>query len=295
MNINFEAFKIFYIVAVNKSISKAAEVLFVSQPAVTWQIKTLERQLDTMLFIRTKHGVEMTSEGRALFEYVKNGVESFNNGINMLTNLKNLDNGFIHIGASTTVSKFVLMPYLALFHELYPKIDIQIINTLTENLLIELRAGNLDMLILNLPMRENKDLNIIKVADVEDIFVGNKKFFDLTHGKTTLEELKYYPLIFQKLPSNTRVYLDDYLKENNVRLSPAMEVVSFNLIMDFVKSGFGIGYATKEFIEKEIENKELFEIKVTPKVPKRYIGVVTLKKMIPNYSVKKLIELMKNK
>ncbi len=293
MTINFEAFKIFYIVAVNKSISKAAEILFVSQPAVTWQIKTLERELDTTLFIRTKHGMEMTSEGKALFEYVKNGVESFNNGMNMLANLKNLDSGFVHIGASTTVSKFVLMPYLAQFHELYPKIDIQIVNSLTENLLIELRAGNLDMLILNLPMRESKDLNIIKVTDVEDIFVGNKKYFELTNGKLALEELEEYPLIFQKLPSNTRAYLDGYLKENNVRLSPEMEIVSFNLIMDFVKSGFGIGYATKEFIKKELENEELFEITVIPKVPKRYIAIVTLKKLIPNYSVKKLIELMR--
>lgn len=294
MNINLEAFKIFYTVATKKSISKAAEILFVSQPAVTWQIKTLEAELGTTLFIRTKHGVELTHEGSALFEYVKNGVESFQNGINMLENLKNLDHGFIHIGASTTVSKFVLMPYLAKFHELYPKIDIQIVNTLTENLLSELRHGNLDMLILNFPMKEGRDLNSIKVMDVEDIFVGNKKYYELTGGKVTLDALNNYPLLFQKLPSNTRAYLDQYLKDNQVKLSPKMEIVSFNLIMDFVKNGFGIGYATKEFIADELKNQEVYEIEATPKVPKRYIAIVTMKKVIPNYSVKKLIGLMQN-
>lgn len=64
--------------------------------------------------------------------------------------------------------------------------------------------------------------------------------------------------------------------------------------MDFVKSGFGIGYATKEFIKNELDNKLLYEIKVTPKVPKRYIGIVTLNQSVPNYSVKKLIDIMTN-
>ena len=65
--------------------------------------------------------------------------------------------------------------------------------------------------------------------------------------------------------------------------------------MDFVKAGFGIGYATKEFIEDDLKEKRLYEIKVTPKVPKREVGIVTLNKSIPNYSAKKLIELMQRK
>ena len=62
--------------------------------------------------------------------------------------------------------------------------------------------------------------------------------------------------------------------------------------MDLVKAGFGIGYATKEFIKDELNNQNLFEIKVTPSVPKRYIGIATMDKKTPNYSVKKLIEMM---
>ncbi len=74
-----------------------------------------------------------------------------------------------------------------------------------------------------------------------------------------------------------------------------MEIVSYNLIMDFVKIGFGIGYATKEFITSELNNHELYELDVTPKVPKRYIGLVTLKQTIPNFSVNKLIDLFQEK
>ena len=292
MNINLDLYRIFYVVAKNGSISAAAEVLFISQPAITFQIKKLEEQLGISLFTRTKHGVVLTDEGNILFDYVKNGIESIINGENTLSNLKNLDSGVIRIGASTTVCRHVVMPYLEKFHELYPKIDIQIVNNLTSNLLKELRNGNLDILFLNMPMTENKDLKIISLTDVQDIFVGNKKYYDLTNGKLSLNDLKSFPLIFQKLPSNTRTYLNSYLKDNNVLLKPQLEVVSYNLIMDLVKAGFGIEYATKEFIKTELENKSLYEIEVIPKVPKRFIGIATVDKKTPNYSVKRLIEMM---
>ena len=292
MNVNLDLYRIFYIVAKNGSISAAADVLFISQPAITFQIKKLEEQLGVSLFTRTKRGVTLTDEGKVLFDYVNNAIENIINGENALSNLKNLDSGIIRIGASTTVCRHVVMPYLEKFHELYPKIDIQIVNNLRSNLLKDLRNGNLDILFLNMPMNENKDLNIIPINVVQDIFVGNKKYYDLTKGKINLKELNEYPLIFQKLPSNTRAYLNNYLKTNNVDLKPQLEVVSYNLIMDLVKAGFGIGYATKEFIKNELENKTLYEIEVIPRVPKRFIGIATMDKKTPNYSVKKLIEMM---
>ena len=135
MDINYESYKIFYQVAINESISKASQKMMISQPAVTWHLKNLEANLGVTLFIRTKKGVKLTEEGSIFFEYIKNGIKSFTNGENMLTNLKNLDYGNIRIGASTTVSEHVLMPYLEKFHERYPNIDIQIVNTLTEELL----------------------------------------------------------------------------------------------------------------------------------------------------------------
>lgn len=292
MNINLELYRIFYIVAQSGSISAAADTLYISQPAITFQIKKLEEQLGVSLFTRTKHGVILTDEGNLLFDYVKNGLESITNGENALSNLKNLDSGIIRIGASTTVCRHVVMPYLEKFHEKYPKIEIQIVNNLTTNLLKELRNGNLDILVLNLPMSENKDLKIIPIKDVHDIFVGNKKYYDLTKGKILLKDLNQYPLIFQKLPSNTRTYLNNYLKKNTMDLKPQLEVVSYNLIMDLVSAGFGIGYATKEFITTELDKKTLYEIEVNPNIPKRYIGIATIDKKAPNYSVKKLIEMM---
>lgn len=295
MNINYESYKIFYHVALNQSISKAADKLLISQPAVSYQIKVLEEQLGITLFVRTKKGVTLTDEGKILYSYISKGIENFINGENALTNLKNLDYGIIRIGASTTVSKHVLMPYLKIFHKLYPNIEINITNNLTEELMRELRNGNLDILILNLPMNEGKDLDIKNILEVQDIFVANKDYYDILNKKISLNDLNNYPLLFQKKPSNTRDYLDNYLNTNKIKLIPKMEIVSYNLIMDFIKIGFGIGYATKEFIKEEINNGDLYELNVTPKIPKRFIGAVTLKQTIPNFSVNKLIDLMTKK
>ncbi len=295
MDFSLDLYRIFYIVAKEGSISASANILFISQPAITFQIKKLEEHLGISLFTRTKHGMILTDEGKVLFDYVKNAIENINNGENALANLKNLDSGIIRIGVSTTLCRYILMPYLEKFHAKYPNIDIQINNNVSNNLIKELRNGNLDILMLFSPSTENKDLRITPITQVQDIFVGNKTYYDLTRKETDLNSLKSLPFIFPNSSSNSRMYLNKYLKDNNVDLKPKLEVVSYNLIVDLIKAGFGIGYATKEFISDELENKSLYEIKVTPSIPKRTIVVATINKKVPNYSAKKLLEMMTSK
>ena len=295
MNINYELYKVFYEVVINGSISKASESMYISQPAVTQSIKNLEEKIGGKLLIRTKKGIVLTEEGKVLFDYVKKGVESFRNGENAFLNYLNLDSGSIRLGASTTITRNIVMPYLEKFHKKYPKVDIKITNDLTSNLVKSLRNGDLDLLVANLPIEENKDLKVTPICEVHDIFIGNKEYYNKTEGNIRIEELFSYPLITQKEPSNTRRFLNKYLKSNNVSTNIPNEIVSYSLIIDFVKAGFGIGFATKEFIEDDLKEKRLYEINVTPKVPKREVGIVTLSKSIPNYSAKKLIELMQTK
>lgn len=292
MFISLDLYRIFFIVAQEGSISASANILFISQPAITFQIKKLEEQLGVSLFTRTKHGMILTDEGKVLYKYIKSGIENINNGENAISNLKNLDSGTIRIGVSTTICRYILMPYLEKFHTKYPNIDIQINNNTSNNLIKELRNGNLDILMLFSPSAENKDLKIIPITEVQDIFVGNQKYYDLTKGKTNLNNLNLFPLIFPNSSSNSRTYLNKYLKNNNINIKPKLEVVSYNLIIDLIKAGFGIGYATKEFISNELENKSLYEIKTIPSIPKRTIVIATIDKKEPNYSVKKLIEMI---
>ena len=95
------------------------------------------------------------------------------NGEHKLTSLKNLETGVIKIGASTTVTKYFLIPYIEKFHSMFPNIDISITNNLTRNLISNLKKGSLDLLIVNLPMKEDNDLNVTPCAMLHDCFAGN--------------------------------------------------------------------------------------------------------------------------
>lgn len=292
MNIDFELYRIFYVVANNKNITKASQELLISQPAVTKSIKKLEDLLGGQLFTRTKKGVTLTSEGEEIYAYIKQAIEFINNAENRFSNLKNIETGTIRIGISMTLAKNFLLPYLDIFHKKYPNIEIDINNHLTADLISKLRKGTLDLVILHLPYEQSKDINILPIKEINNCFVCNRQFINLTEKVQNIEVLNDYPLILQKKGSNTRNFLDELLKEKKIKLTPKITTASYNLMIELVKIGFGIGFATKEYITKELNNKELFEIKINKKIPTRHIGIATLKNTIPNFATKKLIELI---
>ena len=294
MNIDFELYRIFYVVANHCNITKASEELSISQPAISKSIKNLEEQLGGQLFVRTKRGVVLTEEGKEFYNYIKQAIEYINNAENKFTDLINLETGCIKIGISTTLTKEFLLPYLEEFHSLYPKIDIQIITNLTSDLMPKLRNGLIDIVILNLNDKNyGNDIDIIKCRKINDCFVVNNKYKDLTLKEVSIKELNNYPLILQAKGSNTREFLDNIARENGVVLKPNIELASYSLVVEFSKIGLGIGYATKEYIKEEIKNKELYELKIKEKIPSRYIGIALSKNHVPNFSTKKLIEIIK--
>ena len=292
MNINFELYKVFYEVANEKSISKGAEKLSISQPAVTQSIKTLEDELGGKLFIRTPKGVILTNEGRELFDYIREGMNYFVNGTNKFTSLKNLVEGVINIGSTTTISEHYLMPYLKEFHNKYPNIDINITNDLTDNLIKNLRNGSLDIIITAIPNHEIKDIDYKTISILNDIFVGSSKYKDKKFNN--INELLKENILLQKNPSITRNNFNQFLKENNLVCNPKMEVVSHGLLTELAENDFGVALLTKEFIKDKL-NKSLYEIDVDIKIPKRKLGYAIKKNSIPSFTATKFIDILLNK
>ena len=292
MNINFELYKVFYEVANEKSISKGAEKLSISQPAVTQSIKTLEDELGGKLFIRTPKGVILTNEGRELFDYIREGMNYFVNGTNKFTSLKNLVEGVINIGSTTTISEHYLMSYLKEFHNKYPNIDINITNDLTDNLIKNLRNGSLDIIITAIPNHEIKDIDYKTISILNDIFVGSSKYKDKKFNN--INELLKENILLQKNPSITRNNFNQFLKENNLVCNPKMEVVSHGLLTELAENDFGVALLTKEFIKDKL-NKSLYEIDVDIKIPKRKLGYAIKKNSIPSFTATKFIDILLNK
>ena len=292
MEIDIELYKTFYFVAKYKSITKAAEMLYISQPAVTMSIKKLEEQLEMTLFTRTKRGVILTNEGKVLYEYVKQAMESLKIGENRINNLKKLDTGNIRIGIGTTLTKYFLMKYLDKFHKLYPKININIDTSMTVDILKKLENGLVDIAIITTDKLDYKDFNIAYSRNIQDIFVASKEYYDVIGKKTSLDNLNNYPLLLQSPNTSTRNFLDNFSLKHGIRLNSSMELASFSLVLEFSKIGMGIGFISKDFVENEVNKKELFEIKTVPEIPKRKILVLTKKEYLPSFSASKLIEII---
>lgn len=289
MNIDYELYRIFYIVAKNGNITRASKELLISEPAVSKSIKNLEGYLGAPLFTRTKKGVNLTTEGITLYEYISKGIEYFKSGEAKFNELINLESGTIRIGINTTLTKEFLMPYLETFHKLYPNINIEIRTNLTSELKSMLKDGLIDMHILNLTNEETKnDFNIIKCKTITDCFVSNKPIKE----KISIKELNNYPLILQDKNSNTRKFLDDFANKYEITLKPKIEIGSYYLVSEFSRIGLGIGYITKNYIKNNLDNKELFIVPIKEKIPSREIGILLNKNTTPNFSTKELIKII---
>lgn len=289
-----DSYKIFESVARNQSISKASEELYISQPAVSQSIKKLEESIGGELFNRTKYGVTLTSEGKTFYEYIKKGLDFIENGEKVFGSLKNLDSGTIRIGASTTITRHILMPYLKEFHKLYPNVDIEIVNHLSSTLVSMLKSGLLDLLVLNLNVDNNNDLIIHPFTKVQDIFCSSPEYMN-TSIDYKIEDLQNYKLICQKRPSNTRAYFDEFIKKNNVVLTPSIEAVSTAIVNDLCKIGLGYAFTTKEYIMDSLQSGELVELKVNTTPPPREIGIALYKNTHIPYASNKFIDMILKK
>ena len=296
MNINFELYRIFYTVAVCGNITKASKQLMISQPAVTKQIKVLENQLGGELFIRTKKGVILTDNGREIFNYVKHAIDCFQNAEMQFSNLKNLEKGTIKIGVSTTLAKLYLIDYLKEFHKQHPNIGIEISTDPSKLMRSKLRDGRLDLVIAKFYDEEANDLRTIELGTLHDCFIASHEYDELKDKVVTLEELDKYPILLQRYPSTSRESLDNLCRKHNIELTTKMEIGSANLLEEFVKIGLGVGFVTKEFVEKDLADGELFEVKTTPKLNEKKFGIILLKDSMHSFGTNQLVKhLQKNK
>lgn len=291
--INLELYRIFYVVAETKNITKASEILNISQPAVTKHIKNLEELLGNPLFIRTKKGVILNEYGEKIFLNVKQALNLLNESEKEISKYKSLNKGTIKIGISTTLARKYLLKYIKKFHETYPNIVIDIYTDATKDLIKQLKNGVIDIIISKFPQNRDNDLDYIYLDKTKYIFVANEEYSFLSKESIPIKNLVNYPLLLQKIPSNSRDNIEKYLKENNIHIEPKMNIASSNLLVDFIRLGYGIGYVTKLYVEEELKEKKLLEIKVIPDTDEISYGIILLKNNVMTSHCKKFIDYLK--
>ncbi len=286
MNIDLELYRVFYVVAKNKHMTKASEELHISQPAISQSIKKLEEQLGGTLFLRSNKGMELTDEGKMFYEYVKGALELINNAENEFTSFKDLSKGEIKIGCSTTLTKLIFLDAIKEFHLKYPNVNIIITNGLTADLINDLKLGKLDFIIYNEGNVKETSLNLKLIKELKQGFIYNPKFY--SDDIISFEDLNKYPLILQKEQSNSRKFLDYIALQNNVKLIPKMETVSKDLIIEFTNIGLGIGFTLIDLAKRNYNN--LQELKINKKIPNIKVYLATNKSISLTFASKSFIK-----
>ncbi|WP_425447388.1 LysR family transcriptional regulator [Dethiothermospora halolimnae] len=294
MSIKLDLYKVFNAVCKYESFSKAGKVLYMTQPAVSQAIMQLERELEVGLFIRNSRGVKATKEGKLLFEYISSALNLIDAGEKKVHESKELMSGELKVGVGDTISRYFLLPYLEVFHNRYPNIDLKIINRTTLELCPLLKSGKIDIAICNLPIKDTS-IKVKELMDIEDIFVCGQKYKNQISKDINLEDLGKFPLILLEPTSNSRQYVEKYMLTKGIKIKPEIELGSHDLLLEFAKINLGISCVVKEFSKQYLDKGVLYELPITEKIPKRGIGVCFLKSLSLSPSSVKFVEILEEK
>jgi len=258
LDINYELYKVFYYVAKTLSFSEAAEALFISQSAVSQSIKTLEKRLNQQLFIRSTKRVALTKEGELLLKHIEPAVNLITRGENQLCADPKIGLQ-LRIGASDTICRYYLVPYLNHFHREFPNIHIKVSNGTSVQCAKMLERNEVDVIVTNSPNPALNDMmDIIPVKEFRDVFIAKKDVFPLHDHPVSFQELQKYPILMLEKKSTTSIFLHNLFLEHSLDLVPAIELASNDLLIDLAKIGLGIAFVP-DFCIKDLGDLGIIE------------------------------------
>ena len=274
MDINYELYKVFFYVAQSLSFSEASKHLYISQSAVSQSIKVLEKKLNQPLFIRSTKRVQLTPEGEILLKHIEPAMNLIRQGENQLLEANTLNGGQLRIGASDTICRYYLVPYLNRFHKAYPNVHIKVFNFTSIECAHVLENGQVDFILSNYP---NSGLlashSVRSIHEFHDVFVANAEAFPLKDQVLTLEELKEYPIMMLDRKSTTSEFLHSMFQRSHLDLVPEIELSSNDLLIDLARIGLGIAFVPDFCIPAD--ESQLYILKLAQSLPARKLVVAS--------------------
>ena len=245
-------------VATEQNFTKAAGILYISQPSLSKQIKTLEKNLDTLLINRDRNKISLTESGKVLLQYSERILALCEESCRALIDLKNGDRGNLTVGASQTIGTYLMPRILALFAQNYPQIDLKVQVNSTRIIAKHVVNRDIDIAVVGgeVPNELKKNLKIEHfVEDELSLIIPKSHPFA---KKKTINKEDLYHLNFITLNSNStiRKFIDNILIQNNIetkQLKIIMQLNSIEAIKTAVSLGLGAAFVSSSAIEKEIE------------------------------------------
>ena len=290
MRVNFELYKVFYYVASTLSFSEASRQLFISQSAVSQAIKQLEQKLECQLFFRTTKKISLTPEGEKLFRYIEPAINLINVGEAQMITEDPLVGGQLRIGASDTICRYFLIPYIEKFHQKFPNVQISITNQTSKNCIGLLDNGQVDIVIVNYPNAQiSSKYELTELKSFKDVFLCGEKYRYLSEREVSIKELASLPLLVLDGNSSTSDFLKQLFRKNRIQLVPEIELTSNDLLVDLTKIGLGITFVPDYCIPGEGE--DLYNIRVSEQYEGRKLMAVLNENLPVTAATREFIQL----
>lgn len=295
MNQNLSSYRIFYTVASTGNISKAAKELYISQPAISKSIQKLEEAVGCRLFSRSSRGVILTEEGKLLYDHVSTAFETLTQGEEKLKRSIELGVGHLKIGVSSTLCKYILLPYLKEFIRENPHISISITCQSTNDTLKLLEDDKIDIALVGKPAN-HKNIRFDFLEEIEDVFVATKDYLRNLHARGIQKEeiLSSATLMLLDKHNMTRQYIDNYFQENQISVKDSIDISDMDLLIEFARIGVGVACVIKNFVKDDLNDGTLVEIPLNAPLRCREVGFAYRTGIRPSKSLAEFIRFYQN-
>lgn len=261
MSLNLHLLRLFTTVVRTANFSRAAEVLHISQPAISKGVRDFELQVGCRLLDRTPKGVRPTREGLALFRHAETLFAAERAAEDELMSMRNLDHGTLRVGASTTIATYMIPEYLGAFHRAHPGIELQLVSANTSDIAGLMTSHEIEIALVEGPVEDDNLTSEPWRADIMGLIAGPLHPFAMDGGPIDASFLESELLIVRESGSGTREVVASALAEYGVEPRRTLEIGSTEAIKQAVASGVGVAIISTATI---VDQVALGKLKVIP-------------------------------
>ena len=254
--VNFNQLRVFFHAAKYQNFTIAAQKLFVTQPAVTAQIKLLEEYINLKLFKKKGRMIHLTDEGKTLYDYARKIFEYEKEVEDVIEDMRELKRGSLRLGTTKTYARY-FMPFLMTgFHETYPHIKIVLDEGSSRDMTFSLLDFKNEVAVIA-KAEDHPDVSFIPFSQEELLLILSPDHPLTKKRKIPIEALSGEPIIMKEIGSGTRKLVNELFDKKGINPNILMETSNTEFIKQLVQRGDGVSFIVREAVAAELQEKKL--------------------------------------
>ena len=257
--LNFNQLRVFYQAAKRLNFTVAANELFITQPAVTYQVKSFEEYCDLKLFKKKGRRVYLTDEGRSLLEYAERVFQYEKEIENAIDEMRKLKRGVLRLGTTKAYARYFMPLMITTFHKKFPDIKIQLNEGSSADMIYSLVDFKIDVAVIAKAV-DHSDVNFFPFSREEMALIVAPDYHLCEKKEISFQELSKEPFIMKETGSGTRKLVEDLFAKENCAPNILMETSNTEFIKQLVNRGEGVSFLVREAVAAELNNNYLAEV-----------------------------------